>query len=245
MRSSHAITRRTFLTSALCAAGTIGLAGCGAGSSAGSGSAESKDAKKEQEKELPKHVLGDTVETDLVKLTLDDACFAIALENSIDSYDGINVNWAYGSGYSDLAYFTPKEYDPERDKDNPYCAPKGEVLVYAEMTFECLDRDHLEIDESSGDSFATLRYDGSDYTVADDSSDRPNKLYGIESDAEENWEQQSVPNLLLSPASTEIIRAYYCYPIEPESLDDPFELLFTLPASDDKSETFRFVIDGK
>ena len=218
------LTRRSFLLGSLGIAGMLGLSGCGNSTAS-----------------VTKYAVGDTVETDLVKFTLDNTCFAIALEKSFPVGCDFYGNTAYGSNYSKLDYFTPKEYSAEDDSDNPFVAPKGNILVYVEMTIENLDRASLELDESLNDEFATLQYNGTEYQI-DIFEDR-NKRYGIEADSEGNWEALGVSNLLLSASSTATYRAYYCYPVEPESPDDPFEITFQLPKSDDTTESFTFAVN--
>lgn len=233
------LTRRNFLLGSLGVASVLGIVGCG---NQGSGTQESAN---EQEKATA-YAVGETVETDLVKLTLDNACFAIALGNSYPIGCDFMRNTAYGSGYSELEYFAPKEYNAEDDSNNPFVAPKGCILVYAEMTFENLDRTSLEVDEPGDKDFATLHYNDSDYTIGnnkDGSFVSDNKSYGIKADTEGNWKALGVSNLLLSASSTATYRAYYCYPVEPESLDEPFEITFQLPNSDSETESFTFAVN--
>lgn len=153
------LTRRNFILGSLGVASVLGIDGCGNTSiNQGSDTQEATEEPREQE-EVTKYVVGDTVETDLVRLTLNDACFAIALGNSFPVGCVFMGNTAYGSGYSELEYFAPKEYSAEDDSDNPFVAPKGNILVYTEMTLECLDRDSLEVDDSLNDEFVVLNYE--------------------------------------------------------------------------------------
>lgn len=237
------LTRRNFILGSLGVASALGIAGCGNNpNNQGSETKEATEEPQEQEK-VTKYAVGDTVETDLVKLTLNDACFAIALGNSFPIGCDFMGNTAYGSGYSELEYFAPKEYSAEDDSDNPFVAPKGNILVYTEMTLECLDRDSLEVDDSLDDEFAVLSYEGEDYKIDIFETLAMNKEYGIRADTEGNWEQLGVSNLLLAPASTYTYRACYCYPVEPENLDEPFEITFQLPKSDDTTEFFTFAVN--
>lgn len=234
------LTRRNFILGSLGTASMFSIAGCGSMDQ----SSDTQQTTEGPQGEVSKYVVGDTIETDLVKLTLDNACFALALGNSLPVGCDFKGNTAYGSDYSGLEYFAPKEYSAEDDSDNPFIAPKGSILVYVEMMLECLDRDSLEVDASSNDDFVTLHYGGSDYTIGDNSGSfaSDNKEYGVRADTEGNWEELGVSNLLLTPASTNIYRAYYCYPVEPESLDEPFEITFALPKSDDTTEFFTFAV---
>lgn len=237
------LTRRNFILGSLGVASVLGIAGCGSDSNNQGFDTQGATEELQEREEVTKYVVGDTVETDLVRLTLNDACFAIALGNSFPVGCDFMGNTAYGSGYSELEYFTPKEYSAEDDSDNPFVAPKGNILVYTEMTLECLDRDSLEVDDSLNDEFAVLNYEGEDYKVDIFETLAMNKEYGIRADAEGNWEQLGVSNLLLAPTSTYTYRACYCYPVEPENLDEPFEITFQLPKSDDTTESFTFAVN--
>lgn len=70
--------------------------------------------------------LGETAETDIIKLSLDRADLAIALGN--------------GSDYAFLYYLMPREYQAKRDADNPFVAAKGHTLVAVTVTISSLDR---------------------------------------------------------------------------------------------------------
>ena len=238
------LTRRNFILGSLGVASVLGIAGCG-NASTNQGS-DAQETTEETQGESPKYAVRETVETDLVKFTLNNACFTIALENSYPKGCDFNDNTAYGTDYQSVKYFTPKEYSAEEGSKNPYVAPKGCILVYTEMTFENLDRTYLEVDESFNKDFATLHYKDSDYTIGNNNGDSyagDNKRYGIEADPEGKWEGVNVSNLILPATSTEIYRAYYCYPVEPDSLDEPFELTFQLPNSSGETESFIFSIN--
>lgn len=143
------LTRRNFLLGSLGVASALSIAGCG-NSSTNHGSNIQEAAKEPQKQEkASKYVVGDTVETDLIRLTLNNAALAIALNNSLH----------IGTGFSiDNDYFCPKEYVVEEDSDNPYVAPKGSTLVFYELLLENLDRGYLELDTGSGSEFISVTY---------------------------------------------------------------------------------------
>lgn len=233
------LTRRNFIVGFLGAASMLGITGCS--NTSASQDSSTQETEGEPQEEATKYAVGDTVETDLVKLTLNNACFAIALGNSFPVGCDFKGNTAYGRNYSEIEYFEPKEYTAEDDSNNPYVAPKGDILVYTEMTIENLDRTFLELDSSSDGDFAVLQYDGKEYNTH--KFGNMTKKYGIEADTEGNWKQLGVSNLLLSANSTEIYRAYYCYPVDPDNLDEPFEITFQLPKSDDTTESFTYAVN--
>ena len=225
------LTRRNFLLGSLGIVSILGITGCG----------ETETI----------YAVGDTVETDLVKLEVKRAEFATALTDttslplsSLDTWYVVSGE-ATGNNYGDdMKYFTPKEYDEQSDVNNPNVAPKGSVFVYAELAFTNLDRTELKVDEANDDDFATLQFDGSTYHI--DTFDSPSKCYGVEADESGTWRTIGYLDdgeISLEPKATKIYRAYYCYPVEPESLDEPFEVTFTLPKSDDTSESFTFAVN--
>ena len=228
---SHGLTRRNFLI-----AGTLGLTGILGVAACGNTSAPEPNATEqnvpEKTEKIEKHDVGDTVETDLVRLTLNDAAFAIALNNSLSVGTGFNI---------DNDYFCPKEYVAEEDAGNAFVAPKGSTLVFYELVIENLDRNPLELDSSdSGSDFVTVSYDGETYTEFEE------KRYGWEIrdlDGEQDWSNTPVTNILASIGVKDLYRAYATVPFEPTSLSDPFDLSFTLPCSDDTTQTFTFAVN--
>lgn len=226
------LTRRIFLLGSLGVVGAFTIAGCGG----------------EQE---TYYAVGDTVETDLVKLEVRRAEFTIALTDttslplsSLDTMYFVSGE-ATGDNYGDdMKYFTPKEYDEQQDANNPNVAPKGSVFVYAELAFTNLDRTAIEIDSANNEDFATLRYDGSTYHI--DTFDSPSKCYGVEAYEWGMWHTVDKYNdgkVSLDPGTLKVYRAYYCYPVEPESLDEPFEIMFQLPNSNGGAESFTFAVN--
>lgn len=121
MMGNGCMSRRSFVlgAAALGVVGTLGLSGCGA---------EPEET----------YAVGDTVESELVRLTLDDAQLAIALNNSFASFG------PEGTTYNE-DYFLPKPYDEAEDEDNPFVAAKGYTLVWFEVVLENLDRESVDL----------------------------------------------------------------------------------------------------
>lgn len=233
------LTRRDFLLGTLGVTGTLGIVGCSdTPANQDSGTQEpavdsQEGVEEEPQEEVTKYAVGDTVETDLVRLTLNNAAFTIALNNELTIGTGFNI---------DNDYFCPKEYDVEEDSKNPYVAPKGSVLVFFELLAENLDRDYLALDEGPWSEFIAVTYDGNTYTEGDFEE----KEYGwsVEDiEGAQDWDSQPVSSLYLSVGVKELNRGYVEAPFEPSSLTDPFEIAFNLPRSDGEIDSFTFAIN--
>lgn len=226
------LTRRNFILGSVGLMGTLAITGCSS------------------EPEV-KYAVGDTVETDLVKLEVRRAEFTIALTDAMSLPTSSLNTWYFVSGEAsgenygdDMTYFTPKEYDETLDANNPNVAPKGSVFVYAELAFTNLDRTEIEVDNGNNEEFATLQYDDATYRI--DIFDPPSKCYGLvayESGLWQTLDDLDDDEVLLEPGEKKIYRAYYCYHVEPENLSDPFEITFQLPKSDDTTEFFTFAVN--
>lgn len=228
------ITRRELLAAGtLGVVATLGMAACGDQPAQEPEPTEQDTPENpEQSEEVEKHAVGETVETDLARLTLNRAAFAIALNSSLSIGADFNI---------DNDYFCPKEYVAEEDADNPYVAPRGSTLVFYEVVVENLDRASLELDDSSLESeFISVTYDGESYSTFEE------KKYGWEVrdlDGEQDWDSLPVTNILASVGVRDLYRAYAMAPFEPTSLSDPFDLSFTLPCSDGTTQTFTFAVN--
>ena len=227
MMGNGCMSRRSFVLGAttLGIAGALGLSGCG-----------------EEPEET--YAVGDTVESELVRLTLDDAQLAIALNNSFASFG------PEGTTYNE-DYFLPKPHNEAEDEDNPFVAAKGYTLVWFEVVLENLDRESVDLPltfVSEGESaFVEVSYDGENYT-SDDFSDEPfTNQFGfeiIDLDGAREFGDGGTSNILLGTEGRELHRGYVEVPFEPESLDDPFSITFALPNSDDTFESFTFEVNG-
>ena len=176
--------------------------------------------------------IGDTAETEIVSVTLDNAEMAIALGNSLPfGADAENKD------VQDLDFLLPHEYTSD-DTDNPFVASKGHVLIAYTITVTNLDRDSVDID-ALDDSFIKIQYDGTEYTC----SDQDESEIGLEIDSEGNWRHYISSNILASAGETSTYRCFIEVPFEPESLDDPFSIVLTLPNIDDTTTSFTFDIN--
>lgn len=193
------------------------------------------------EDEVQYYKLGETVSTDLVEFTLDEAEFAIALVNSSSRDSG----WEY--------YFTPKEYDAEKAAKNPYVAAVGHTYAAITYTINNLNRADTRIEGSR--DFVTVTYNGEDYVPEEWDSFR----YGSEMHHQEKtevsngsvhtyepgeWhaEPGTITSMLLLAGEKTSYRALVDIPVEVESLTDDFLITFTLPNSDETTSSFTYLV---
>jgi len=228
---------------ALAFALTLGLAGCATGATSPQqsedetvaveeaesteevdGEESSEDATAEEEAQVTYHI-GDTVSTDLVEITLEDAGFAIAMESS----------WPFGEGISPSEdhLLTPKEYDSTDDAKNPYVASIGHTLVYLTFSANNLDRSSLPLDY-----IASAEYGGEAYESWTISAD--DHWYAVRTDF--THAASVVSNILLSTGGPHQYRGYFDIPVEPSSLDETFLLTLYLPNPDGSLSAFVFEV---
>ena len=162
--------------------------------------------------------IGDSVETDIIKLKLDTAQFAIAL---------VNTN---GKEYGKV-----KEYDASKDSKNPFVAAKGHTLVAFTFTVENLDRDYVNIGNSFNGKFTSVKYNGQTYNTKE--------KFIAESKDGLTWKSYSSSNILLEVGATVKYRAYIDISTDVENLDNTFELTFYLPNSSGKTNDYTFIVN--
>lgn len=223
-------------------AASAALACCLLGCSSQPTEQQGEAADKE---EVALYGVGDTVETDIARFTLDRAELAIALENSGAASVGYGAD-----GLADDNYFMPKEYNAEEDADNPYVAAKGNTLVSLTFTAENLDRDFLYLDDSDPEDFFAVEYNGTVYT-GDRDLDKNGALivrYGVENVNGEGWKDYShmgmpVTSILMEVGQTSSFKCYIDIPVEIEDLSSPFKITVNLPNSDDETTPFTFAVN--
>lgn len=154
--------------------------------------------------------IGETVETDKLKLTLNNSKLSFAL------------NSKYSSDYG-----TPIEYDSSNLATKYYVANKGHTLVYFEFTVENLDRGSVSLGGVDNVKFITVKYNNKNYKPSD-STDTAKFI--LENDSK-YWRKYSVSNILLFSGESKTYRGYLNIPVEANDLEDTFEITFTLPSS--------------
>ncbi len=193
---------------------TLCLTICSCGSKKEADTPENKIGDAVSEAETSKNKIGDTVSTDILEFTLDDATFAIALSNTMSLQSVSN-------------YGAPKEYDAEKDANNPYVASKGHSLAYVSFTLNNIDRRSINIR-----NFVTVKYGDSIYN--DDMKFIADRSWG-----EIDWSGYSMANILLETGTKTSYRGYIDIPVEAKP-DDYFELTLALPTSAGKTTKFTF-----
>ena len=189
-----------------------------------------EEEPSEEEPVLERHNVGETVATDLVEFTLDDTSFAVALVNSVPSGNDITPEEDF--------YLLPKEYDPEEDAKNAFVASKGHTFVSIVFTANNLDRNSIDLDTYEGTAydFVNVVYKGKTYTTFD----FVKKSWWTLPKSHAGVSGTTVANTLIWTEGPEVHRGYIDLPFEPDSLDDSFDLIVTLPNSDGTLTSFMF-----
>lgn len=174
------------------------------------------DEAKETLKILESNHVGDSVETDILRFTLDRAELAVALENGMTLGVG-----APADGFAGGNFYLPKEYDAAEDAKNPFVASKGHTLVSLVFTIENLDRGSIDL-FGYNNGYIYIVYDGKSY--------KGEFKFGARNENGEGWKDYQSSNvLILSGASS--YKAYVDIPVEIEDLSSPFEIKLNLPSS--------------
>lgn len=176
------------------------------------------------------HVLGETVSTEIFEFTLERAELAIAADGTV----------------SKEKILMPKEYDADVDRENPYVAPTGSVLVTFSCTVKNLDRGSLGFcyNDTSGDPIVTFRYKGKEYKATQTSYAKPDgaDIFDI---------FYKLNNEIMSPGEELALRGCLTVSVDAD-LNDPFELVVRIPApgkidesdcTSDKQEMFIYQIN--
>ncbi len=156
------------------------------------------------------YTLGESVETDKLKLKLNNSKLSFAL------------NSKYSSDYG-----TPIEYDSSNVATRYYVANKGHTLVYFEFTVENLDRGSISLGGVDNVKFITVKYNNKNYKSSD-STDTAKFI--LENDSK-YWRKYSVSNILLFSGESKTYRGYLNIPVEADDLEDTFEITFSLPST--------------
>lgn len=182
-----------------------------------------------QDTQSPKtYSVGEAVETDIVKFTLNRAELAIALNPTVQ--DG-------SSKFVLDSFLMPKEYDPTEDSKNPFVAAKGHTLVPVTFTAENLDRTSTELTWGL-ENLLAISFGGTTYRTTRTQCD-----ILAENQNDNGWKSYSVANILLVAGEKSSYKAFIGVPFETEELNSPFEVIVTLPnANGDKTE-FTYTVN--
>ncbi len=184
------------------------------------------------EEETPQlYKLGDTVSTDIFEFTLNAAEFTIALNN---------VN--------DDDYYTPKEYNPEEDADNPYVAAIGHTYAAFSYTVTNLNRASCEFHNGSS-GFVSVQYDGNSYSSFDEGAYfiYTDKTYidtngSMQTKKPGEWRSSPSSNLRLGVGEKETRRAYVDLNVDIKDLDADVQITFSIPNSDGTKTEFIYLV---
>lgn len=230
------------ITILLAAALMLSITACGGGNdsnnkpiSGGSDTATTNNGNgvsthpEEGTPEMQNLSLGDTVTTDFMEFTLDNAQLAVAIETD---------------------NFTPIEYSPEV---KGYVAAKGHTFVLLDFTIKNLDRVNY-LYATSNNSGATEHYLNFDVEYKDNtytgfSSPATPEIsvrYLMEKNADGSWEiMDNLTRHILEVDETKTIRCYFDIPVEVDSVSDTFKIkvvgtsdtfVITAPYSDAATE---------
>jgi len=175
--------------------------------------------------------LGESIETDILRITLTNAQLAIKL-NSTSSGTLSQIE----SGQTTLSgeYFTAEEYDPVNDVGLAYVAPKGHTYAAIEFKAENLDRASVEFDGVFNEQFITVEYASNTYNEETN--------YGCRSVNGYEWERYNSSNILLLAGDAYSYRGYIDIPTDAADLNDDFSLIFSLPNSKGETTGFKYVV---
>lgn len=202
-----------------------------------SGGEDSTPTDEQRQEDVQYFQLGDTVSTDIFEFTLDTAAMTIALNNR-KANDGTAGN-----------YFTPKEYDPQQDAQNPLVASKGHTYASFTYTVKNLDRASAEFHNGS---FASVEYNGVTYTEMDEGAyyqfqDNDRRMYEDEKGKLHNtraytWYKGPGDEFSLEVGAAESRRAYVDISVDVDDLSSDFKLTVKIPTSDGTKSSFTYLV---
>ena len=185
--------------------------------------------------------LGETVSTDLFEFTLDDAQYAIALSNVNDE----NI-------------LTPKEFDSEKDKNNPFVAPTGYTYVYYSFTLKNISRSNATFGTDNGfeTDYIFAKIDGKEYGNEDYSDWRkcvhrvyePEIVIDDEGKMETKEPYKWYDGSWLGEHKTGYklsLRSCLEIPVVVNDLTENVEIIIEIPNSQGDCETFKYLASSE
>ena len=225
--------KRKILISLMVASLAIGIVGCGNSTDVNSADAESESTAEEESESSTDEVtykLGETVSTDLADFTLDAATFSYyANANSASLCEPI-----------------------DEDDGGIFVASLGHALVPLTFTINNKDRDHLNIGYMGDWKLCfTVIYNGEEYPLngfdltykPDGNTSGLNLSYcAVSFDGGKSFEKHDSSNEF-QYSGEETYRAVGVVSVDPESLDDSFELRVQVKNSAGEYEYFTYVVE--
>ena len=208
--------------------------------------------------------VGDTVETDVVRFTLDSSSYAIVLDldDEDELYGYSSSSWEGKDEPVEIAlasnYFLPKEYDSTADRSNITVTPKGHILVSYSFTAENLDRTGLVLDEKNLKTSDGSNYDFISFYESDPSDGSVKAFHEIEKDTKNYGLRVRLVEKSISADFTHhpndggagipvgdvaIYRGAFRVAFEPDNMNDPYRLIINLPTSKGY-QPFQFCVNS-
>lgn len=193
---------------------------------------EENAEEKVKESEIEKYHMGDTVSTDIIEFTLDNAEFAIACDDNFNSSN----------------YMMPKEYNADADTNNLNVASVGETLVAVTFTVKNNNRTSLDVANVFNDGWELLwniSYNSEQFELMEQFNDVHGIKFNCAAVLEEgtDWCRLDTLNDVIGAGETVSYRTYGRIATEVERLDDSFEIDINIPNSKGEDEHFIFVIE--
>lgn len=197
----------------------------------------SADMESEEQPEVQTYGIGETVETDIERLTLDKASLSVAVSSSMRI--GYNAPTPLEQDFGQAV-----EYDPSVTSGQDV-AEKGHTFVCVEFSVENLDRANKTL---GGSRFvASVTVNGEQYEALDDgavsSIDTTYWLFYNNATGDFNTSTDRIFRNVVAPGEIETVRAVIDIPVETEDLSSPFEITFDIPCSSGEAIPFTFAVN--
>lgn len=208
----------------------VSLASCG-GNETMSSNATETSTESETEAQITKLSLKETVVTDIVGFTIKKAKFS------------------YYASAKSSSYAKPIK----KDDGGIFKASTGRVFVCLTFQVRNYDRGNLDICNSVNNGWNlnfNLGYKGKEYKLRSyDLNNKDGESFGISLSHsavqkldDYEWKTHDSSNEILDPDDWIDIRMVTVAVVEPDSLDDPFEVTVNLPTSSGKDEYYTYVV---
>lgn len=178
----------------------------------------------------PKLVVGDTVKTDIVELTIENAqltYYASAVESSY--------------------------CEPIAESDGGiFATNKGRTFVALTFTITNTDRNSLNFGNFACDWYVNwaVKYGNKSYPINTydlnniDGEPQLSLIYSaISKDGGKTFEKYNMVNYILEAGETITVRTVGLVVMEPDSLDDAFDLIINIPNSSSKEEQYVYSVN--
>jgi len=135
--------------------------------------------------------------------------------------------------------YLPKEFDPNKDKDNLKVAPVGHTLISYQFVAENKDRVAIEFGSAyaQSDVFLSVSYGDEVYSNQEETS------YGAyESQDGYDWGLHDSYRVRLEPLERLMFRKYTDIPTEVSDFSEDIIMTFSLPTSSGEYKDFTYVV---